>query len=79
MLAAIFRIIALVRKELLAMLATAASEMGTRGERYSAQFRTVANDLHSLRAGRHTIHLVRPGQPLETYSGDEAAVAIGPP
>jgi phosphopantothenate---cysteine ligase (CTP) len=27
---------------------------------------TVANDLETLRAGRHTIHLVRPGQPCET-------------
>jgi len=31
---------------------------------------TVANDLGPLRAGRHTIHLVRPGHPVET---------IGPP
>ncbi len=27
---------------------------------------TVANDLRSLREGRHTIHLVRPGHPVET-------------
>ena len=27
---------------------------------------TVANDLESLRAGRHTVHLVRPGRPYET-------------
>ena len=27
---------------------------------------TVANDLQTLRAGRHTIHLVRQGQPAET-------------
>jgi phosphopantothenate-cysteine ligase len=27
---------------------------------------TVANDLQTLRAGRHTIHLVRPGHPTET-------------
>ena len=31
---------------------------------------TVANDLSTVRAGRHTIHLVRPGQPTETYSPD---------
>lgn len=31
---------------------------------------TVANDARDLRAGRHTIHLVRPGEPAET---------IGPP
>jgi phosphopantothenate-cysteine ligase len=34
---------------------------------------TVANDLSSLRAGRHEIHLVRPDHPVETFSGDEAA------
>jgi phosphopantothenate-cysteine ligase len=34
---------------------------------------TVANDLSSLRDGRHTIHLVRPDHPVETFSGDEAA------
>lgn len=27
---------------------------------------TVANDLRLLRAGRHTVHLVRPGEPVET-------------
>jgi phosphopantothenate-cysteine ligase len=27
---------------------------------------TVANDLSTLRAGRHTVHLVRPGHPTET-------------
>src|SRR5947209_7068691 len=27
---------------------------------------TVANDLQTLRAGRHTVHLVRPGHPPET-------------
>jgi phosphopantothenate-cysteine ligase len=27
---------------------------------------TVANDLQSLREGRHTVHLVRPGHPAET-------------
>ncbi len=27
---------------------------------------TVANDLRLLRAGRHTVHLVRPGEPTET-------------
>ncbi|HWE35971.1 MAG TPA: phosphopantothenoylcysteine decarboxylase [Isosphaeraceae bacterium] len=34
---------------------------------------TVANDLDSLRAGRHTIHLVRPDHPVETCSGAEVA------
>lgn len=34
---------------------------------------TVANDLSPLRAGNHTIHLVRPDHPVETYSGEEAA------
>jgi phosphopantothenate-cysteine ligase len=33
---------------------------------------TVANDLQTLRAGRHTIHLVRPGQPVETLGPDDA-------
>ena len=32
---------------------------------------TVANDLQTVRAGRHVIHLVRPGQPTETYGPDE--------
>jgi phosphopantothenate-cysteine ligase len=32
---------------------------------------TVANDLRTVRAGRHVIHLVRPGQPTETYGPDE--------
>ncbi|AMV38025.1 phosphopantothenoylcysteine decarboxylase [Planctomyces sp. SH-PL62] len=27
---------------------------------------TVANDLEQVRAGRHTLHLVRPGRPVET-------------
>jgi phosphopantothenate-cysteine ligase len=31
----------------------------------------VANDLVDLRESRHTIHLVRPGQPTETYFPDE--------
>lgn len=31
---------------------------------------TVANDLLTVRAGRHTIHLVRPDQPTETYGPD---------
>jgi phosphopantothenate-cysteine ligase len=31
----------------------------------------VANDLRTVRAGRHVIHLVRPGQPTETYGPDE--------
>jgi phosphopantothenate---cysteine ligase (CTP) len=35
---------------------------------------TVANDLESLRAGRHTVHLVRPGRPTETLPpGDDLA------
>lgn len=35
---------------------------------------TVANDLQTLRQGRHTIHLVRPGESTETYSdGDSIA------
>ncbi len=29
---------------------------------------TVANDLQTLRAGRHTVHLVRPGHPPETLA-----------
>lgn len=32
---------------------------------------TVANDLQTLRAGRHTVHLVRPGHPLETLEPGE--------
>jgi phosphopantothenoylcysteine synthetase/decarboxylase len=32
---------------------------------------TVANDLRTVRAGRHVIHLVRPGQPTETFGPDE--------
>jgi len=32
---------------------------------------TVANDLRTLRAGRHVIHLVRPGHPAETFGPDE--------
>ncbi len=35
---------------------------------------TVANDLRLLRAGRHTIHLVRPGSPVETL-GPGGAIA----
>jgi phosphopantothenoylcysteine synthetase/decarboxylase len=35
---------------------------------------TVANDLSTVRAGRHTIHLVRAGHPTETY-GPEDAIA----
>jgi phosphopantothenoylcysteine synthetase/decarboxylase len=31
----------------------------------------VANDLATLRQGRHTIHLVRQGAPVETYAADE--------
>ncbi|RUL82952.1 phosphopantothenoylcysteine decarboxylase domain-containing protein [Tautonia sociabilis] len=40
---------------------------------------TVANDLRRYRAGRHTIHLVRPGHPVETYGpadGDLAAILV---
>ena len=29
---------------------------------------TVGNDLDTVRAGRHAIHLVRPGHPVETYA-----------
>jgi phosphopantothenate---cysteine ligase (CTP) len=35
---------------------------------------TVANDLATVRAGRHTIHLVRPGHPTETF-GPEGPIA----
>ncbi len=35
---------------------------------------TVANDLKTVRAGQHTIHLVRIGQPVETY-GPEGDIA----
>jgi phosphopantothenate-cysteine ligase len=31
---------------------------------------TVANDLSTVLAGRHTIHLVRPGHPTETFGPD---------
>lgn len=40
---------------------------------------TVANDLGRYRAGGHTIHLVRPGHPVETYGpgdGDLAAILV---
>ena len=37
---------------------------------------TVANDLTTLRAGRHTIHLVRPGHPVETVE-PPASIADG--
>jgi phosphopantothenate-cysteine ligase len=33
---------------------------------------TVANDLQTIRAGAHTIHLVRPGHPTETIGPDPA-------
>jgi phosphopantothenate-cysteine ligase len=36
---------------------------------------TVANDLQTLRAGRHTIHLVRPGHPSETLDPDAGPIA----
>lgn len=32
---------------------------------------TVANDLKTVKAGRHTIHLVRPDEPTETYGPDD--------
>ena len=32
---------------------------------------TVANDLQTVQAGRHTIHLVRPGHPTETFGPDD--------
>lgn len=32
---------------------------------------TVANDQRTVRAGRHTIHLVRPGEPVETFGPGE--------
>jgi phosphopantothenate---cysteine ligase (CTP) len=35
---------------------------------------TVANDLSTVRAGQHTIHLVRPGHPIESY-GPEGPIA----
>jgi phosphopantothenate-cysteine ligase len=34
---------------------------------------TVANDWSTVQRGRHTIHLVRPGFPVESYSGEDAA------
>ena len=39
---------------------------------------TVANDLRDYRAGRHAIHLVRPGHPVETFGpgGDLAAPLV---
>lgn len=33
---------------------------------------TIANDLQTVRAGRHTIHLVRPGRSVETIGPDPA-------
>ena len=33
---------------------------------------TVANDLRTVRAGRHVIHLVRPGHPTETLGPDRS-------
>lgn len=33
---------------------------------------TVANDLATIKAGRHTIHLVRPGSPVETFEPPES-------
>ena len=40
------------------------------GREYRADM-TVANDLQTLRDGRHTIHLVRPGHPTETFGPPE--------
>ena len=37
---------------------------------------TLANDLRLLQAGRHTVHLVRPGGPTETFLGPELAERI---
>ena len=38
---------------------------------------TVANDLEPMRQSRHTIHLVRPGQPVETVGpGPDVAVRL---
>jgi phosphopantothenate-cysteine ligase len=36
----------------------------------------VANDFQTLLANRHTIHLVRPGQQVETYSGESIARSL---
>lgn len=36
---------------------------------------TVANDLTTVRAGRHAIHLVRPGEPTESYAEPEDPIA----
>jgi phosphopantothenate-cysteine ligase len=36
---------------------------------------TVANDLQHYRAGRHTIHLVRPGHPVETLCATDGDLA----
>jgi phosphopantothenate-cysteine ligase len=36
---------------------------------------TVANDLQTVLAGRHRIHLVRPGQPVESYGPDDDIAA----
>ena len=46
----------------------AAAEDATRVNRADM---TVANDLQTLRDGRHTIHLVRPGHPTETFGPPE--------
>ena len=36
---------------------------------------TVANDLRSIQAGRHRIHMVRPGKPVESCGPDEPIAA----
>jgi phosphopantothenate---cysteine ligase (CTP) len=48
----------------------AAAEASNRANRADL---TVANDLEHYRAGRHTIHLVRPGEMVETYEAEPAA------
>jgi phosphopantothenoylcysteine synthetase/decarboxylase len=44
------------------------------GRRYRSDV-TVANDLALLAAGRHTIHLIRDGEPVETYGPPENVAA----
>jgi phosphopantothenoylcysteine synthetase/decarboxylase len=45
-----------------------AAQQATRENRSDV---TVANDLRPLRQGNHIIHLVREGQPIETYAAAE--------
>ena len=42
-------------------------DQATRANQINRADLTVANDLTTVRAGTHTIHLVRPGQAVETY------------